>query len=730
MSIPTKRVLDEKRMSLFPRQGTRRQLYQESSYNDTILAQKDYQNEALLADDTCYHQFRKPPKIEHATYKIIYEYIRQKNLWGIIANYTCSDGYHLEDQRSRFYFCRWYGWRAKVTPRCVEDVKGYNPCQHNNGGCGDVCVSYPDGSYQCECSKGYVLGADKRRCVDLDECKFENWNCEHYCVNVIGSYFCKCPIGYLSDDTGCLDLDECATPESNDCIGDCINTPGSYTCNCSLPGFAPSTDKIQCEDIDECNENNGGCEDICFNEYGSYRCLCDTAGYQIGADKHICTDIDECAKYASKICQNGRCLNTNSSYICECYSGYVPDVKNMTCKDVNECMVNNGGCAMTCINIPGSYQCACPDAGYTLSQDGHSCEDCDAKHYYNDTSNQCESCPPHSQTSGPYSNNVSDCVCEIGYAAKLEDPTICNDIDECLIDNNGCTYECENVPGSAHCLCADGYQLLGDGKNCGDRNECLPNNGNCAHVCINTDGSFHCDCEHGFTLDIDRHSCEDIDECYTGTLQCSDICENTVGSAHCLCERGYILNEDNQTCADIDECILGIDVCEDICINTVGSYQCECSNPGLKLSWDLASCADINECMEGGQVCHEACINTYGSFRCSCFQNGYLYETDNGICRDIDECQSNDTNTCQQLCINSDGSYTCDCFPGYSRYSFNECLPCAEGFYKEANNIECQACPGNSSTNGTAQTSITDCICQDGRSVRAENGYSCYGNVN
>ena len=29
--------------------------------------------------------------------------------------------------------------------------------------------------------------------------------------------------------------------------------------------------------------------------------------------------------------------------------------------DINECLVDNGGCVQKCINVPGSYACTCDD---------------------------------------------------------------------------------------------------------------------------------------------------------------------------------------------------------------------------------------------------------------------------------------------------------------------------------------------------------------------------------
>ena len=41
--------------------------------------------------------------------------------------------------------------------------------------------------------------------------------------------------------------------------------------------------------------------------------------------------------------------------------------------DVDQCAANTDGCAQTCTNTAGSYQCSC-DAGYTLNSDGHTCD--------------------------------------------------------------------------------------------------------------------------------------------------------------------------------------------------------------------------------------------------------------------------------------------------------------------------------------------------------------------
>ena len=40
------------------------------------------------------------------------------------------------------------------------------------------------------------------------------------------------------------------------------------------------------------------------------------------------------------------------------------------------------------------------------------------------------------------------------------------DINECQIDNGGCSQRCNNTAGSYNCSCQSGYELTGDDHNC------------------------------------------------------------------------------------------------------------------------------------------------------------------------------------------------------------------------------------------------------------------------
>ena len=57
--------------------------------------------------------------------------------------------------------------------------------------------------FYCECNRGYEPNDSNRGCVDVNECKILNGGCnkDHQeCVNVIGSHYCSCSIGFESSD--------------------------------------------------------------------------------------------------------------------------------------------------------------------------------------------------------------------------------------------------------------------------------------------------------------------------------------------------------------------------------------------------------------------------------------------------------------------------------------------------------------------------------------------------
>ncbi|TRY97717.1 hypothetical protein DNTS_006367 [Danionella cerebrum] len=326
-------------------------------------------------------------------------------------------------------------------------------------------------------------------------------------------------------NVGVSDADECSEA-TDDCHIDalCQNTPKSFKCICKT-GY--KGDGKHCEDVDECLDNNGGCQQICVNTMGSYECQCKDGFFLNGMN---CMNKDHgCAH----ICRE----TTKGGVACECRPGFELAENQHDCKLT--CNYGNGGCQHTCDDTEMGPVCGCHQK-YALHSDSKTCiETCAVNN------GGCD------RTCKDTATGVR-CSCPVGFTLQPDGKT-CKDIDECLENNGGCDHFCRNTVGSFECSCQKGHKLLTNERTCQDIDECSFER-TCDHICINYPGSFECVCHKGYSLYGLTH-CGDIDECSINNGSCEYGCTNTPGSFECVCPPGQKLHWNKRDCVEALKCL-------------------------------------------------------------------------------------------------------------------------------------------------------------------------------
>lgn len=169
---------------------------------------------------------------------------------------------------------------------------------------------------------------------------------------------------------------------------------------------------------------------------------------------------------------------------------------------------------------------------------------CDGEDHCDDRSDEtvCQNC-----TSGVFPCGLSRlCLdrhqlcdgigdCEDG---RDEDPRMCGSLtSECAASEFQCgdgqcirhTYKCDNTAD-----CSDGS----DEENC-DVNECLVKNGGCPYECVDEPQGFHCECPNNTRMMGDSH-CEEINPCLEVDV-CDQLCFYTNDRLTCRCQEAYIM---------------------------------------------------------------------------------------------------------------------------------------------------------------------------------------------
>ncbi|KAM4797488.1 signal peptide, CUB and EGF-like domain-containing protein 1 isoform 5-T5 [Rhinophrynus dorsalis] len=308
------------------------------------------------------------------------------------------------------------------------------------------------------------------------------------------------------------------------------------------------------QDLDECVEGNGGCQQMCVNMMGSYECRC-REGFFLSDNQHTCIQRPE--EGLNCMDKNHGCAHicreTPKGVSCECRPGFELTRNQRDCKLT--CNYGNGGCQHTCDDTDHGPRCGC-HVKFALHSDGKTCIE-----------DPTETMEQHAVSTGFTKS--------------------------CSVNNGGCDSRCHDAATGVHCSCPMGFMLQADRKTCKDIDECRMNNGGCDHICRNSVGSFECGCRKGYKLLINERGCQDIDEC-SFDRTCDHICVNSPGSYQCQCQKGYALYGVTH-CGDIDECSINRGGCKFNCINTPGGFECTCPL-GFKLHWNRKDCVELVKC--------------------------------------------------------------------------------------------------------------------------------------
>ncbi|XP_005387022.1 PREDICTED: cubilin [Chinchilla lanigera] len=267
---------------------------------------------------------------------------------------------------------------------CKPDTYGpqcafrYNDCER---GSKELCVhgvcedlerqQVGTRNYTCICEAGWTSSPNNPACtVDRDECSLPS-SCSALvqCFNTPGSFYCgPCPTGWQGNGYVCEDINECEINNggcSKTPLVRCVNTPGSFSCEDCPPGY--QGDGKVCTAVDACSINNGGCHPhaTCFWSQGFLPvCTCLPGYTGNGYGPNGCVQLGNIC--SSHPCLNGQCTDMLSGYFCKCDSGWA----GVNCtENINECLSNpclNGG---TCVDGINDFSCEC-----TSSWTGSHCQ--------------------------------------------------------------------------------------------------------------------------------------------------------------------------------------------------------------------------------------------------------------------------------------------------------------------------------------------------------------------